>query len=473
MPEKVDADPTKEFFVRMIVKDISLDDCILDLLDNCLDGANGDIAKRDRVNGAPAQGESSTADEKPTSNERPGNNGSALANAETTDKRYAGYSAELTISEGEFSIRDNCGGISIDEAKGYAFRFGRRPDAPSESDYSIGLYGIGMKRAMFKLGKSINIESSTTAEAFVLEIDVDSWLAIREWDFFLERNSPAENPGTTIHISNLHDEVNKEFTDNVFINKLRRSIARDYSIFLQAGFTVRINGEGISPYEFKLLEGEEFSPVKRAYEDESVHVEITAGLAGLPSDDSSAESQENMIPEVDYYGWFVSCNDRVVIAADKSNRTVWGDENFPVWHPQYNGFMGIVSFRSERPELLPWTTTKRQIDLDDARYRRAVSAMKEVTREYINYTTLRKGNLEEAKKLEGRTNPIPIMSVPIRLTMRLPRLAAPNVDVANITYQKTRREVRKAAEALGNRNMTNKQVGISTFEYYYEQQVED
>ena len=38
--------PTKQFFVSMLTRDISLDDAILDLIDNCLDGAlrlaNGD-----------------------------------------------------------------------------------------------------------------------------------------------------------------------------------------------------------------------------------------------------------------------------------------------------------------------------------------------------------------------------------------------------------------------------------------------
>ena len=34
MPERAQGQPTKEFFVMMITKDISLEDCILDLLDN-------------------------------------------------------------------------------------------------------------------------------------------------------------------------------------------------------------------------------------------------------------------------------------------------------------------------------------------------------------------------------------------------------------------------------------------------------
>lgn len=51
--DKAQACPTKQFFVSMLTRDISLDDAILDLVDNCLDGAlrlaNGndvDYAKR-------------------------------------------------------------------------------------------------------------------------------------------------------------------------------------------------------------------------------------------------------------------------------------------------------------------------------------------------------------------------------------------------------------------------------------------
>jgi hypothetical protein len=38
---KAGANPTKAFFVTMITRDITLEDCILDLIDNSVDGANG------------------------------------------------------------------------------------------------------------------------------------------------------------------------------------------------------------------------------------------------------------------------------------------------------------------------------------------------------------------------------------------------------------------------------------------------
>ena len=37
--DRAEASPTKQFFVSMLTRDINLADAILDLLDNCLDGA--------------------------------------------------------------------------------------------------------------------------------------------------------------------------------------------------------------------------------------------------------------------------------------------------------------------------------------------------------------------------------------------------------------------------------------------------
>ena len=85
-PTTIHAEPTKTFFIHMLTVDIDLADAILDLADNCVDGAR-------RL--------------------RP-------------DEQYAGLSVRLEVDANHFRIADNCGGISADIAGKYAFRFGRR-----------------------------------------------------------------------------------------------------------------------------------------------------------------------------------------------------------------------------------------------------------------------------------------------------------------------------------------------------------
>lgn len=49
MGSSANGSPTKEFFVEMLTRDIELNDAILDLLDNCLDGVVRSCADKDKL----------------------------------------------------------------------------------------------------------------------------------------------------------------------------------------------------------------------------------------------------------------------------------------------------------------------------------------------------------------------------------------------------------------------------------------
>src|ERR1700730_9735962 len=101
------AGPTKRFFVSMLTRDIELKDAILDLLDNCVDGAMR-------------------------------SQGSSTAGSETA---YAGFYAKIKANKSGFEIEDNCGGIPRDIAEKSAFVLGR-PDMLRDADLpTIGMYG--------------------------------------------------------------------------------------------------------------------------------------------------------------------------------------------------------------------------------------------------------------------------------------------------------------------------------------------
>ena len=103
----VDASPVKWFFVSMLTRDIKLEEAILDLLDNCVDGI---LRSRGR-NGA---------------------------------KPYEGFKADIEFKTDSFSISDNCGGIPWSLSRiciqnsGYFSRYAR----------VCWRVGIGMKRAI-------------------------------------------------------------------------------------------------------------------------------------------------------------------------------------------------------------------------------------------------------------------------------------------------------------------------------------
>jgi hypothetical protein len=431
----VKGSPSKGFFINMITRDIALGDAILDLLDNAVDGI-----KRTAGNGpAPAD--------------------------------YASFFAEVEFSRDVFKINDNCGGIPLEIAKEYAFRFGK-PDDVITAPHLIGLYGIGMKRALFKMGKVIDVSTSTGAVSYTVAIDVDDWRGQAEddWDFPLRnvREGGSEDPvGTRITVTKLHDWIAKEFETPVFNNTLIRSIQRDYAFILDRGFRITVNGVQVDGKMPTLRVGSDIAPVKLEYADDGVQVEIVAGLAAPPPEDDSPQQR---YPEQDLYGWYVVCNERVVVTADKTPLTGWGVDPVPAWHPQFFGFIGLVRFEADNAQLLPWRTTKRDVDPSSPVYKRALVKMREISKEFTEYTNRRKSELSRAREAENASKPVAVSKLSPSVRLMLPKVR--DAKVRRICFDKPTAEIEAVGKALGLKVNSVKQVGIAAFDYVRDREVE-
>lgn len=446
---RANANPSKSFFITMLTRDIDLVDCILDLIDNSVDGI----------------GESARRENRELNRERP----------------FEGHQVVLTYDRDHFEILDDCGGIPIAVAEEYAFRFGRPDDAPDLNDGTIGLYGIGMKRAIFKMGNHVKLESSTGTDSFSLDLNVDAWrkdAQVRlendghetiEWSFPLshvDRSGTSVAVGTKIRIDELYAGIGRQFASNTFSDRLERMIARDYAFILSLGLEVRVNGTAICPVMPVMRESSDFTPFRHAEEIDGVRIEITAGLADPPPDDTSATAHN---PDSGVYGWYVVCNDRVVVSADKSGDTGWGVRPVPAWHPQFIGFMGVVRFDSLRPEKLPWKTTKRDVESSNIFYQRALPIMMKATKKLTDYTNARRVEAKRLKKLEKAAPKIPVSRVKANSSIKLPKTTATNIVL--IEYVREAEDVQAAADALGLIGPSPSEVGIRTFDYFIKREV--
>ena len=150
----VKANPAKSFFVSMLIKDITLRDAIGDLVDNAVD---------------------------------------AIKACAEDKENLSGYKVMISLSDSKFSITDNGQGMSTDVARSTAFNFGK---AKSHQliDNSIGQFGIGMKRAFFKIGSKISVQSITKNSFFDIDIDVPEWLQQNDdWNFSFRKDTLQEN----------------------------------------------------------------------------------------------------------------------------------------------------------------------------------------------------------------------------------------------------------------------------------------
>lgn len=365
--------PSKRFFVNMLVRDIELKDAILDLLDNCVDG----ILR------------SATPDL-------------------TLARPYATYHAHIEIAHDGFRIIDNCGGIPYQTAVDKAFAIGN-PDPIQGVDAAatVGMYGIGMKRAIFKFGEHAVIRSFSDIP---FEVAIDNvWLGSDAWTPLpmrvLEKSEFATR-GTSVEVRSLYPSVSQDFGRESFVDEVRDAIARQYSIIIGKGFDVTvspalsvpdeaINRVAVLPERFRLLttpakDGEpnaaRIAPYVYRGEIDGVDVEIYAGLYRELPDEEEQDHEQETSGSADDAGWVVACNDRVVIWKDRSRLTGWGEAGTPNFHGQFIAITGIVLMRSANPSLLPLTTTKRGVDAGSDIYSKIKDLMREATKGLATFT---------------------------------------------------------------------------------------
>lgn len=370
MPDIINANPAKRFFVEMLTRDIDLDDAILDLLDNSLDGL--------------------------------------LRTTKGDYNQYSDHKVEIILNQNEFVMIDNCGGIPTDIAMEYAFRMGR-PSGKDDNIPTIGMYGIGMKRSVFKMGKDIEILSKNNDRCFLVKIP-EKWLVDdKSWE--LEMNDCAEElpeNGTKISVKNLYLGISKLFSDDSdFSSRLMDKISIHYAFVLKAGLNIKVNGKNIKGKDIALLTEFDKDVIKGKkgilpfiYQEENdgLKIEIICGLVDAPpsleEDSDSAESTK--VDRVDA-GWTIMCNDRVVLYADRTRLTGWGD-GLPQFHYQFNTLVGVVNFKSNTASKLPVTTTKRGIDASSDVYLRIRRKMIDGMRIYVNYTNKWKNKREQERQ---------------------------------------------------------------------------
>jgi len=426
----VKAEPSKDIFIRMLTKDLSLADAILDLADNSVDGA-----RRTKKNAS-----------------------------------FDGLWVHIEFSHELFRITDNCGGIDVDVAEKYAFRFGRPDDREAERGM-IGEFGVGMKRAVFKIGRQFRVESTTAHSHFVVEHNVEKWRDLKKWDFkFQEYERDLQRVrkkriGTTIEARSLYEPIASEFTSKAFRSELERRLQAAHQNAIARGLTIKVDKFALPEDAITLKTSSKMRPGHfvtslNGEAEDPVDVRLYAGIS-----DSEPKSA----------GWYIYCNGRQIVAADQSDKTVWeqmGDISIPKMHNQFSRFRGYAFFSSEKQSRLPWTTTKQGIDVESVAYKKIRPEMVRMTRPVITFLN----RLDNEKDLEvtpitdalSKAKDQPISEIVDAGDFDARKLLSADTGpkLARISYQRPAELVEELKEHL--EVTKNAEVGEATFDYYCE-----
>ncbi len=430
----IQGNPTKSFFIAMLTRDISIKDAIIDLLDNSIDGA---------------------------SNIKPND--------------YSGLKIDITVNKNKFIVKDNCGGFSLETAQKYAFRFGRPDDAP-KTNSTVGRFGVGMKRALFKIGQYFEIESKSVNDHFQVVVDVENWknkskiieengqqISIDDWNFNFEHITPdtsnLEENGTYISVKNLYPDVSSIFEDDSFLNDLAEDIEKLLNFSLEKGITIILNGQQLQRKGIVLF-NEQSSPYFFEETFGDVKIRVVAGLSYVGEPETS--------------GWYIYCNDRLVLEADKSELTGWDK---PKWHIDFVMFKGIVFFDSLETIKLPLTTTKKGIDATSDIYKKAMFFMKEAMTSIISFlrdVTKIDSNPNDYRKLLGeQESKISVVELKATNIIESRKFKIPEINIEVISVKND--FVRIAFDAEKNKvisaknhskTRSYKELGEYVFDYY-------
>ena len=384
------------------------------------------------------------------------------------DGDYTGLRIEIEIYGDRFRISDNCGGIPLDVARNHAFKFGRPKGYRSDAG-SVGLFGVGMKRALFKLGEHFSVTTVEPKSSFEIAVNVEAWADDNEnWDFDLtnlrNQDFAEAETGTNILVSPLERSVRETFEADWFIRKVKHDVRVAHQHPMRSGLAISLNGEAIISSEWQLKEGEGLTPSLVKFDDTfSDDLELRTRLFAGVGDPNRANA-----------GWYVFCNGRCVLEADQTSATGWSEVsesgiNLPAYHGQFARFRGYAFLDADDSSILPWNTMKTGLDPETPAYKRLRTRLIDAARPVIDFLN----GLDAEKDLEpddrvltkavtqAASVPLAKISGPQFFAYTAPPKRGP--ALVRISYQKTKAETQALMEALDARNA--KDAGERSFDY--------
>jgi hypothetical protein len=292
---KVDGGFTRNFAIIAMKKDITIKLAIFDLIDNSIEAA-----------------------------EKLG--------------RIRGHKIAIIAEEDKFSIKDDCGGLNPKLIR-EVFKIGGRGDKTNG-------FGVGMKRAIIKLGNKAEIFSYNDTKSFHIPFDVGKWGYNDDWSLDIRSLNKSERNayGVEIYVEQLEGEV-KRFFRKGECNNLSEDISKRYRMFLEVGMEIILNGKKIKPYKIKDVP-DKISPKYVIQNNINVQIRIYSTID---------IKEEN--------GWDIFINNKCICETNKSKDVQWNKTKQETGY-SYRRFRGEVLIEGVDVIDLPLNSTKDKIDFN-------------------------------------------------------------------------------------------------------------
>ncbi len=352
----------------------------------------------------------------------------------TLGGRHGNLKIVISIDKNQqrIKVQDNAGGIGSSDLT-YIVAPGHSKN--SEIDQTIGIFGVGSKRAVVALAQDVKIVTRRENETFLVEFD-DSWIENSEsWNLQVFKVADIERGTTEIELIRLRRTV-----DDEMIERLRDHLSSTYAIFLKdSRLTILLNQAPISPHSYEnWAYPPEFEP--RIYLGKiptesgvSVDALVTAGLA-LESSQATGE-----------YGVYFYCNDRLIAKGLKTFDVGFTAGIAGKPHADISLARIIVNLHGPA-RLMPWNSSKADINPSHEVFQAMRKWLLTVVKDYTSLSR-RLSKMEGGWPTnvfeydEGNLVEVEIPDIPMAATSYLPPLPESKPRYGN--------QIQKANKAIG------------------------
>lgn len=245
-------------------------------------------------------------------------------------------------------VKDNAGGVNEENAELLIAPGASRNSTGHEL---IGIFGVGGKRAGIALGEMVEIRTRH-ARGKSVQIDLTrEWIESPDWDLDIYEIPEIESGTTTVDIT----KVRQSFTEQD-VEQIGKHLGETYGRFIDQGCLLSLNGKPVESISFdKWAYPPEYPPREARFSIEPssgdfLNVVLSAGLI------------RDRDPEMENYGVYFYCNDRLIVKELKSRDVgYFVSTEAGVPHPDASLCRVVIEFRGSA-ELMPWNSSKSGIN---------------------------------------------------------------------------------------------------------------
>lgn len=265
----------------------------------------------------------------------------------------SGRAREITIKidldrvQQTITVEDNAGGLPKSELR---YIVGPGQTGTNPTDETIGIFGVGTKRAVVALAQDIRIKTRfQKQETYQIDFD-DKWLEDDKWEIPVYEVDAISEGSTIVELQRLRVQITEDI-----ILQLQDHLSTTYARFLSNNnITLEVNGEKLSPQFFENwayppdFEPRRYTGVLKIEDHRDIRVEAYAGLARESS------------PAAGEYGVYFYCNDRLIARAMKTFEVGFTKGFAGLPHPKVS-LTRVIVFLNGDARSMPWNSSKSDI----------------------------------------------------------------------------------------------------------------